>query len=686
MGVGAIGTRTDESLGQAKANSRPIEDRTRQIDAGEYGRLVDAVIELQEAVGKTSGPGASSLEARMRCYTPAALAALAGPYDAAHAITECHTVRGDGGGGKWFWHVGSTPAHNGGTVLRSSNLGCWRRNFDNRYIHAAWFGATGNPVVDATVAWLAALAEADGLGMPVKGGPGTHTITGALRHIPATYLGVYGRGPRIHGCGIHATIFDNLIEDDDDYCLLDLDSQDGAHASFKATLGVELRGFTIKRSASTKAATGIRMRSAYMVDIRQVVIDGMSQDGIEIQCLLGDTDGSNMIELNKVQIRNCARWGIKADAASGHNETSFLHLNHTFIESGGTYDALEPQTPTSGGMIWKGQKLTFSNGGFVTCNNVCLYVKGDNGLGLDVLLDNVTLENLKGRAYLYCSGVNGLRARTARINGTNSLFKAQYGFEFNGASYIVRNVAIEAPVIKAGSHQDNFTAFAVSGANAELESMRVRGPAWESFNYAGQTRFSGWRFDPVEQQCKLEIINSTIIRFHPVAPSRGYYSPFRYASNNQGGTVPSTSGEWGPKACPTAWKSLAPTTGSGPEVPATDLEGNALAASTRYYIYLWDDANVHKLSFSTTAPVIDPATGYPVRATSGAGSTQLYVGSVMTDASVSPNIRIATTGIGWLNPTIVSGGVQWLDSSSKLRVKTTAPTSDTDGTIAGTQS
>jgi hypothetical protein len=69
-------------------------------------------------------------------------------------------------------------------------------------------------------------------------------------------------------------------------------------------------------------------------------------------------------------------------------------------------------------------------------------------------------------------------------------------------------------------------------------------------------------------------------------------------------------------------------------------------------------------------------------------TSKLYVGSVITDGGT----LFVIAGAGWLNPTLVPGsqtGVYtylWTDSTTRLRVKyATAPTSDTDGTVVGTQ-
>jgi hypothetical protein len=110
-----------------------------------------------------------------------------------------------------------------------------------------------------------------------------------------------------------------------------------------------------------------------------------------------------------------------------------------------------------------------------------------------------------------------------------------------------------------------------------------------------------------------------------------------------------------------------------------------LANSTRYYVYLYDNANVPTLEISTTVTAVDSASGYTIKS---GDATRFYVGSVLTDGSA----QFLTSATGWLNPSKVSGsqvGVPaylWVDSTGDLRIKTSLPTSDTDGTIVGTQS
>lgn len=80
MGVTSIGGRHGGSFGKNKINRQAVTDDTRQVDAAEYNRLADAVIELQEAVGTTVNPSTPSVEGRL-AGTTAALTGLRDTYD-----------------------------------------------------------------------------------------------------------------------------------------------------------------------------------------------------------------------------------------------------------------------------------------------------------------------------------------------------------------------------------------------------------------------------------------------------------------------------------------------------------------------------------------------------------------------------------------------------------------------------
>jgi hypothetical protein len=197
----------------------------------------------------------------------------------------------------------------------------------------------------------------------------------------------------------------------------------------------------------------------------------------------------------------------------------------------------------------------------------------------------------------------------------------------------------------------------------------VRGVNWENFDYTGQTRFDGWQFDQIPISCDVVASSATSLLVRPIrAKSTGNTMPIRLRGGVGG--VPSTTGEWVAYQVPYA--------GIG-------VTNSGLAASTRYYVYLYDNNGAVTIELSTTAFAVDTATNYLVKT---GDTTRTYCGSTITDGSS----QFVTSGGGWLNPALVPGsqtGVytfMWTDSSGRLRVRyATAPTSDTDGTVVGTQ-
>lgn len=606
-----------------------------------------------------------------------------GSYQGQIAIATNYDTGKSKGGKSFRWDGASTATHDGCTVVGLSGTGRWLE-LQSGPINLLECGAYGDGVHDDTDAVQNAIDIAAAAGREVYAPAGSYVISDTITIRPTSYNGANGKGPHIYGDGILSTFFVNDVAN---AALFDVDSSDSvSHIPFRSIMGCVFRGFSIVQGNTAPAAsTGIKLRTAYHVEIAQVHIDDMSQDGIEVSCTIGDLDASINVQIDNVRIENCNRWGIKADATSAANELSYLTVRNTQIQNCGTANVAT--VPPSGGMIWKGQALAMDNVGFTICQNVSLYIKGDTGLGVNVDMRNVTFENSVRKSW-YITGCSQLKARNIQIYQSVGSYTSAYGILIDGnpsgTQYLLRDIDIDGVIVRAGSHNTGYAAFTVQNPGDSIETIRVKNVWWQQFTDASFTRFSGFRFDRIAQDCRLQVVNSQEIRYHPISPGTGNSSPLRLRGTG------STSGEWKAVYIAVNGESLVPTTGSGPEVQATDLEGVLLAPSTRYYIYYWDDNGVFKLSFSTTAPTVDSTHGYMVRT---GDATRLYVGSVMTTTAIAPNIRIETTGLGWLNPTRIAGSAtgtdayMWVDSTGDVRIKTTAPTSDTDvsSTVVGTQ-
>jgi hypothetical protein len=516
------------------------------------------------------------------------------------------------------------------------------------------FGAVGDGVTDDTVAIQAAINAASGRTVYVPAG--TYRLNSGLSYI--TSGGVFTKGVALIGDGPDATVLD--FRGSTQAINIDTDT------SNEFQMWVRLEGLKFVGSSASGTADGVRLRRAYMVTLDHVWITGFPGDGLAVVMNEGDPDASNMVHLHQCRIENCAGWGINSDVTGPYNEFSFLLLEHTFIQQCGTASATVP--PPSGGMKWKGQVLHAMDSCIVICENVGLYIQGGSGLSNTATLTNFVLENNKKRGF-YCDGVDGLTWNRGQIYNNDS-YTSTNMLSFSGASNVVRNVQINGLIIRATSGNNPCTAFEITGANAILNTCRVRDISWQNFDYTGQTRFSGWQFDVVSKTCDLVVVSSSEVYLRArTVLGDGNKMPLRLRGG--GGGVPSTSGEWIEYQVSN---------------PGILLTTSGLSANTRYYVYLWDDNGVVRLEASTTVFTLDTVSGYSVKT---GDATRLYVGSVETDGSAA----FKTSAGGWLNPMLVPASQpgtfnkMWFDGSQILRFRTNTidPTSDTDGTVVGTQ-
>lgn len=536
---------------------------------------------------------------------------------------------------------------------------------EGQYVNALDYGADPTGSVDSYQALQDAIDASDG--RPVYVPAGNYIVTATLTYQPDTYTPVFGAGLKIIGDGPFVTYFDNRANGP----LISMTTS-STISSFKGAVGAVLEGFTIKRSVSTTSGVGIFMTTAYNPLIRNVTINGMSLHGIHIPCTLGDNDASNCVAMEHVRIDNCAGWGIKADGDANFNETSFTYMRHVFIQGCGTNAA--SYVPTSGGMIWKGQILKMEECAFTLNENCAFFIPGQAGQGQSVDLQSTTFENNKKRG-LFCQGIDLFKARNIQFYN-NDAYASTEMCEFEGINFQIRDVDIDGVVIRATSGNNPITAFKLRGANTVFDTCRVRNVIWQNYDYAGQTRFDGWQFDPIPtDQYILQIADSTTVRVLPnTYIGKGNKIPLRLTGG--GGGVPSTTGEWITHQLPANGKSFDPAA-----LP--------ILAGTQYWLYLYDDNGFSQIEASDSASqVTDATSGYAVKT---GDATRYYVGSILGGAT---NGTVATTGIGWLNPTTIANGASngfafmWVDATGDVRIKSNGalPGSDTDGTVVGTQS
>jgi hypothetical protein len=126
-----------------------------------------------------------------------------------------------------------------------------------------------------------------------------------------------------------------------------------------------------------------------------------------------------------------------------------------------------------------------------------------------------------------------------------------------------------------------------------------------------------------DQQCgRLGYVSATSIRLDP----------------QDGNTIWVNSGSsWRRRIIPSAGISAANTS-----IYIDGSSGQNLAASTTYYVYLFDNAGVLTMDFSTTAPAVDATSGLKIKT---GVATRLLIGMVRTNASS----QFQANGIGVLS-------------------------------------
>ena len=380
--------------------------------------------------------------------------------------------------------VGSISADPNGITYNQGGTGAQDRTLTSRlrdFVSVKDFGAVGDGVTDDTAAIQAAIDAA--AGRPVYVPAGTYVITSTI-DMESAATSTFNQGPQLIGDGIGKTIFDNQVSSAPMF-----DVKAGGVAGSNFLMGAVLRGFKVIRTTTETAQIAIQLSASYMVEIEQVHIVGMTGTGIRIPVVLGDNDGSNMVNLKQVRIENCTGWGIDAAGDSGFNEFSFMKMDHVFVQACGTNDA--SSTPPSGGMKWKGQILSMHQCAFTINENIAFFIVGQAGLGQTVDLQNTTFENNKKKSVLV-TGVKMFRGRNVQFYNNDSLV-ATNGIEFNASSFAIANVDIDGAVIRATAGNNPYTAFKISGSNADLKTCQVRNVNFDNFGYAGQVKQSGFK-------------------------------------------------------------------------------------------------------------------------------------------------------------------------------------------------
>lgn len=597
------------------------------------------------------------------------------------------------------------------------------------------YGAVGDGVADDTDAFRDAIAEA--AGRPVYVPAGEYIITEQIQVLSTDTVGLSGPGLHLIGDGMVATIINNHCTDESLFYLDAAVTSPAVHAQMGVCvekLAVLRDDFPASDSSAfeihncyqarfdqvmirNQGAHGIHMLNGdipddgwNMVSLNNVWIEacqgwGIKADGASSRnegsftvCRNVFLQGNGLNEYVAVTAITNATTGvvtaaghgfangekIKIFGVEGMTEVNGQTFTATVIDANtfsigdtsgyGAYTSggeTAPQIPGSGGMIWKGQLLQMQSCAFTLNQNVGFFAKGQAGLGVGVSCDQVTWEN-NLRRHVYVTGIDNWHSSVCQFHG-NSLFKTHVGVEYDASDFSIRSVVWDGTVVRA--NQGSGAQWKITGANVVANSCRVYRTSWQDFDYPGQRRFEGWKFDQVDENCVLRWAAANAITFGPNnALGEGVTTPMRLRGPSaQTVTVPpaiaSTTGEWIPYF-----------------ILSTGVVklNTGLAANTLFNVYLYD-AN------GAAALELDSAVGYQIDAESGyrvkvGDATKRWVGRVRTDGSSN----FINGNSGFLEPTPIAGGQQgtadalWHDTAGRrLWLKSGAlPTTATDGDYA----
>jgi len=344
-------------------------------------------------------------------------------------------------------------------------------------IDAKSFGAVGDGITDDTAALQGAINEAFNK-KTVLYIPGGDYLTGSLI-MPFNSNATYSQGNYINGDGMFNT---RLIAKDAGTIVF----KSVQPAPLKFQMGGHIAGMSILGGGLSNTV-GIQVQAMYSIRYQDLFIQDCTV-GIKIinQGNPGDYDACNHLTIENSRIFNCSQWGIKTDVRTGNNETSFISIRDTTIESCGSASG-----EIGGGMYWRGQMLQFDNSAFVLCQNRGLYIEGGAGLGSNILANNLTFENNVGK-HVQCYGITNMDFHNLQMY-SNDQYKTQYGIYLNAQSYIA-NVKVHSAKIRATPGNNPNIAFLATGGNLGAgtivaDSKQIR---WDVYGSTGQTKYSGF--------------------------------------------------------------------------------------------------------------------------------------------------------------------------------------------------
>src|SRR3989339_366460 len=207
---------------------------------------------------------------------------------------------GDGGGGDFYFDVGSADIDNGGTIIQSSfdATGRWKRVMNEGSVNVKWFGAKGDGLDSSATLNTSAIQNAINTKLQVTLSNGTYSHNGLTMLSNTQLIGISGNGKSTlksitSAPGITVAGYQVIIENI--RLVGDGTGSSGAGASI-TTSGIML---------------GTANTYAQSITIRNCIISGFARHGIET------TDGVWLVNIDNCYINDNLLDAINIDSSRG---------------------------------------------------------------------------------------------------------------------------------------------------------------------------------------------------------------------------------------------------------------------------------------------------------------------------------------------------------------------------------
>jgi hypothetical protein len=539
-----------------------------------------------------------------------------------------YTSAGDGGGGLFRWNGADATADNGGTVIApTSGSGRWNRVFTGA-ISAKWFGARFDGATDDTAAVEAANVLAATTGKVLHFSEGVCILSYLKLRSGVIYQGE-GHGNTAGAIGT----------------VLKLKSSTNADFITKATNGA--RGWVLRdlmidgNKANQSAGSGILLHH--------------SDDNV---AMTGDTDLYGLI--TECWIANCKEDGLEVTGAGNTGDGNYYNVRNLIVE--------RVQFRTCDGRGVNGSKLTDSKfaGCVVSGCKMGGYLFQDSSA-------NVQVVNCKG----YYNGADDATNTYGGMVVYNSKrmmivnYEAQEehvdGLKLFGADAVqIINYLADANGYPASA---NRTGLVIQESDNVLVSMIAT-------SYLGATYL---------QNTGVRIVSTTTARKNIHVVLSAQHQTNNYTVSLSGGTLQDSS------VTVNGVTHLYAGTGVVRYERGTD--GEAVVSQKRF----------HSTNDAVVRTDLLPLAGSGAaqwdlfRETSTTGACEARVfrgdGAATVDhllrtggTAANRNAELCKNGGAWDTGHLTIGSYHlWIDSTGDLRIKSSAPTGDTDGTVVGTQ-